>query len=952
MAQVSYGTITITDTTDIDSIKNWYLATSASSGVTKETDGWTPTIQQMTESKQYLWNYEQILGTGGVEISSTQPVIIGRYGKDGTEGNSITSIDEYYQITNSTSNPGSSGWSKNTLVVPTSTNKYLWNYQVIHYSKTADEGSYSDARIIGVYGDKGERGTSILKVTTQPTTASGTAGGFSYSYRMPLSTVINESGKTEVLKGDIIEYNSNHYQVGYVNSSYVYLGPVTSIKGADSTQYYVFVRYSANSNGSGYVETPTSSTKYIGVYIGTSSSPPTYSNSGWTWSKYVGDSATQYYAFVKYATDSNGANMQDSPASGYDYVGTYTGTKANPTASDFNWSKYTGEPGTPATQYYAFIKYATSSSGANMTDTPTASTKYVGTYSGTKSSPTASDYKWSEYVGADGVSVTAVKEIYYLTTGNAPTAPSAGTNTTSTSTSTNIWTTVVPTYVPNGKYYTSIQTTLSKGTSPISSTAILNNALTDESYRAWEALSISQAASEDAQGALSQAAAAQYQAEALDAKLKAFFWPGDSNYTGAYAVSGIDGTTLNPSSISTYGFNVAIRPAAVSIGYNAIKALELDGATPSLKFYVPSKTTQATNPSMELTSSALTFYKIGTDKKTLEVSSNGISLYGSTTSTADATLTSSGLKLAKGGIEAGTKNTTNYIYVWSNDDSTNHTFNINSSGSKSDWRIVAGKQFGVDKAGNLYASNVNISGVINATSGQIGGWNLENNNPSTYGGALYTGNFGESGGIFITPEFTSEKSIGGAIDKNWTIVAGNKFGITTDGAVYMNDINIGGLREDNLKITTTDISNAVALADRLGNVTTVEQKAYTLTKDASPQSGKVYYTINENNSYQQFSGNTFNVGINYYEKVNNKKLSIHSYGEESYNYIQVAIDIDLEGLSFIQKPIRLSGEPQEVGHIDAKLDGIFYINKLQPNNLIFGNLEIIEYNGIALRRRN
>lgn len=288
MAQVSYGTITITDTTDIDSIKNWYLATSASSGVTKETSGWTSTIQQMTTDKQYLWNYEQILGTGGVEISSTQPVIIGRYGKDGAEGNSITSIDEYYQITNSTSNPGSSGWSKNTLVVPTSTNKYLWNYQVIHYSKTADEGSYSDARIIGVYGDKGERGTSILKVTTQPTTTSGTAGGFSYSYRMSLSTVINESGKTEVLKGDIIEYNSNHYQVGYVNSSYVYLGPVTSIKGADSTQYYVFIRYSANSNGSGYVATPTSSTKYIGVYMGTSSSPPAYDNDGWTWSKYMG----------------------------------------------------------------------------------------------------------------------------------------------------------------------------------------------------------------------------------------------------------------------------------------------------------------------------------------------------------------------------------------------------------------------------------------------------------------------------------------------------------------------------------------------------------------------------------------------------------------------------------------------------------------------------------------
>ena len=626
MGQISYGTITITDTTDIDSIKNWYLATSASSGVTKETSGWTSTIQQMTENKQYLWNYEQILGTGGVEISSTQPVIIGRYGKDGTEGNSITSIDEYYQITNSTSNPGSSGWSKNTLVVPTSTNKYLWNYQVIHYSKTADEGSYTDARIIGVYGDKGERGTSILKVTTQPTTASGTAGGFSYSYRMSLSTVINESGKTEVLKGDIIEYNSNHYQVGYVNSSYVYLGPVTSIKGADSTQYYVFIRYSANSNGSGYVTTPTSSTKYIGVYMGTSSSPPAYNNSGWTWSKYVGESATQYYAFVKYATDANGTNMQDTPASGYDYVGTYTGTKANPTASDFNWSKYTGEPGTPATQYYAFIKYATSSAGANMTDTPTSNTTYVGTYSGTKSNPTASDYKWSEYVGADGVSVTAVKEIYYLTTGNAPTAPAAGVNTTSTSTSTNIWTTVVPTYVPNGKYYTSIQTTLSKGTSPISSAAVLNNALTSANSNAAEAL---------AQASAAQAATALlgghfiYKSTASTSGLT----PPSANVVQTITVGSTD-VTQDP---TQWGHNVHIGSNGIKLRYN-----EIDRSVwteDRLTFYEP----KIVNNN----------YTQG--NKALEIGADGLKLFKHYTSSENspsvaATLTTEGLAITDGFI--------------------------------------------------------------------------------------------------------------------------------------------------------------------------------------------------------------------------------------------------------------------------------------------------------------
>ena len=154
MAQISYGTITITDTTDINKIENWYLATSAGSGVTRSTSGWTTAVQSMTSTNQYLWSYEKIYGTGlnntDVLISQTDPVIIGRYGQNGTngvDGNSITSIDEYYQVTNSTTNPGSSGWQKNTLVTPTSTNKYLWNYQVINYEMTKINDKVAEDKI-------------------------------------------------------------------------------------------------------------------------------------------------------------------------------------------------------------------------------------------------------------------------------------------------------------------------------------------------------------------------------------------------------------------------------------------------------------------------------------------------------------------------------------------------------------------------------------------------------------------------------------------------------------------------------------------------------------------------------------------------------------------------------------------------------------------------------------
>ena len=139
--------------------------------------------------------------------------------------------------------------------------------------------------------------------------------------------------------------------------------------------------------------------------------------------------------------------------------------------------------------------------------------------------------------------------------------------------------------------------------------------------------SIAQQTIENSQGALAQAAAAQYQADALDAKLKYFFYPGDSNYPGVYAASGISGTTFNEGNISTYGYNVAIKPASISIGYNNIKAILIDGSNPSLKFYAPSKTTQASSPSMELTSTALIFNKPSTGNKAMELASSGLVFY-------------------------------------------------------------------------------------------------------------------------------------------------------------------------------------------------------------------------------------------------------------------------------------------------------------------------------------
>ena len=90
--------------------------------------------------------------------------------------------------------------------------------------------------------------------------------------------------------------------------------------GTDGTSYYTYIRYSANSDGSSMVETPTSSTKYVGTYSGTSSTVPAYT--AFKWSKYVGENATQYYTYVRYASSTTPASSDISvDSTGKTYVG-------------------------------------------------------------------------------------------------------------------------------------------------------------------------------------------------------------------------------------------------------------------------------------------------------------------------------------------------------------------------------------------------------------------------------------------------------------------------------------------------------------------------------------------------------------------------------------------------------------------------------------------------------
>lgn len=118
------------------------------------------------------------------------------------------------------------------------------------------------------------------------------------------------------------------------------------VNGKDGTSYYVHIRYSINSNGNPMTESPSSSSKYMGIASTTSSTAPT-SYSSYKWSLIKGADGTSgkdgtdgknSYLHIKYSND--GATFTSN--NGND-VGRYIGSYSdyNETAStnfdDYSW---------------------------------------------------------------------------------------------------------------------------------------------------------------------------------------------------------------------------------------------------------------------------------------------------------------------------------------------------------------------------------------------------------------------------------------------------------------------------------------------------------------------------------------------------------------------------------------------------------------------------------------
>lgn len=166
------------DGKSIGQVINYYLATASATGVTTTTSGWTTSVQSVSATKKYLWNYEVIKYTDGTVASTSAPCIIGAYGDKGATGakgdtgNGIAKTETTYQASTSGTTAPTGDWLTSPPTV--AAGSYLWTRTVYKYTDNTTVTAYSVGKM-GTNGTNGAAGRGIKSTAiTYQAAASGT----------------------------------------------------------------------------------------------------------------------------------------------------------------------------------------------------------------------------------------------------------------------------------------------------------------------------------------------------------------------------------------------------------------------------------------------------------------------------------------------------------------------------------------------------------------------------------------------------------------------------------------------------------------------------------------------------------------------------------------------------------------------------------------------------------
>lgn len=375
---------------------------------------------------------------GQITLNQVFDGVNGVDGIDGVNGSDGASYYTWVKYADTASGAGMSDLPDNKDYIGFAYNKTSPNESTnpSEYTWSLFKGEQGIQGSAGVDGQNGETFYTWLKYADTPT--SGMSD--SPTGKLYMGIAYNKKSSTE-------STNYNDYSWSLIKGDKGDKGDTGLIgpAGANGKPTYTWLKYADSSSGAGMSDNPTGK-KYIGLAYNKDTINESTNASDYTWSLIQGEKGETgdagvkgadgitYYTWVKYSNSSTGANMSDSPDGmafiGIAYNKTSKTESTNP--SEYAWSLIKGDKGdTGATgpigpagpkgqqgiqgvqgsagaSLYTWVKYATSSAGAGMSDSPTGKS-YIGfAYNKTSAteSTNASDYVWSKIEGEQGVAGT------------------------------------------------------------------------------------------------------------------------------------------------------------------------------------------------------------------------------------------------------------------------------------------------------------------------------------------------------------------------------------------------------------------------------------------------------------------------------------------------------------------------------------------------------------------
>lgn len=387
---------------------------ASTSGTTTPTGMWTSVVPTVTKG-QYLWTKTVWDYSDNTSETGYSVAYIGTDGNDGTDGVAgkdgvgIKTTTITYAVADSGTTAPTTGWT--ATVHTANPGQYVWTKTVWTYTDNTSETGYSVAKY-GTNGAKGADGSDGVGVSGSTITYQVSDNGTTVPAGDWVTTIPTVPAGKFLWTKTVFNYTDNTNSTAYSVSS----AGTNGTNGKDGSDgkdgrgiKSSSVAYQLSNSGvtiptGTWLSAPTEQTNTqpylwtqttVSYTDNTNSTSYSVSRKGDTGA--TGAAGKTYYTWIKYATDSSGSNMSDSPT-GMTYLGiayNKTTSTESSTATDYTWSLIKGEDGKPGTNgingadgstYYFHIAYAQSADGkTGFTIVPDTkiSYNYMGTYTDT-----------------------------------------------------------------------------------------------------------------------------------------------------------------------------------------------------------------------------------------------------------------------------------------------------------------------------------------------------------------------------------------------------------------------------------------------------------------------------------------------------------------------------------------------------------------------------------------